>query len=677
MFIVPLLHHKSVKTCLLAFALTGSLYVYSVDIEVDSVRTRTLNTLQVEAKQQQTTRTAMPVQVYSQREIKSLNALTVTDIAKFFSGVSVKDYGGIGGLKTVSVRGMGSNFTGVSYDGVMMSDIQSGQIDLGRFSIENVSEVTLSNGQPDDIFNSARVFASASVLSIKTKFLAYNQTKLHEAKITLRTGSFGMLNPSFFMAKNAGEKWAFNFSTDILSANGTYPFLQYYGNKFNLSEVLKRTNSDVKSARTEVNSEYRINSNEKLSLKFNHFISERGLPGVVTFYNTDVSNQRLNDQSLFGQIHYENKTSKKLQHQYFARYNRSYNHFSDKDANYQGGILNDEFLQQEFYMSSVLKIHLFQTLQLAAATDWWYNNLDKQSNINFRNFAYPTRHTGLANIALKHFSEKLMLSANLLYTLTREHVRVGLATPDRNKLSPTVSATFKPYVDTDFRIRAFYKNIYRLPTFNDLYYQEIGNTNLRPENAHQFNVGFTFSDNNIPFLSILELTTDAYYNRITDKIIAIPRDLFYWSMKNKGLVAIKGLDVNLKASSKISRLGEIRILTNYSYQNAKDMTPDTENYGEQIPLTPQHAGSTSLSLAKKWWELGYNFQFTGVRWVGQLTDSRNKMEAYTTHSVYANFNYKSWELKTELLNVFNTQYEVVKFYPMPRRNFRITAAYNF
>jgi outer membrane cobalamin receptor len=270
-----------------------------------------------------------------------------------------------------------------------------------------------------------------------------------------------------------------------------------------------------------------------------------------------------------------------------------------------------------------------------------------------------------------------MLSANLLYTLTRENVRIGLAAPDRNKLSPTVSATFKPFADTDFRIRAFYKNIFRLPTFNDLYYQEIGNTNLRPENAHQFNVGFTFTDSKMPFLSLLELTTDAYYNRITDKIISTPRDLFYWSMKNIGLVAIKGLDVNLKANSKIGKLGEIRFLTNYSYQNAKDMTPNTENYGEQIPYTPLHAGSTSLSYSQNWWELGYNFQFTGVRWVGQLTDNRNKMEAYTTHSVYANFKYKSWELKTELLNVLNTQYEVVKFYPMPRRNFRITAAYSF
>ena len=62
-----------------------------------------------------------------------------------FAGANVKDYGGIGGLKTVSVRNIGAAHTAVSYDGVVVSNSQAGQIDIGRFSLDNVSTLFFSN----------------------------------------------------------------------------------------------------------------------------------------------------------------------------------------------------------------------------------------------------------------------------------------------------------------------------------------------------------------------------------------------------------------------------------------------------------------------------------------------------------------------------------------------------
>lgn len=92
----------------------------------------------------------------------------VAEAVKHFSGVNVKDYGGIGGLKTVSIRSMGAQHTGVIYDGVSISDCQSGQVDISRYSLSNVSELSLTIGQTDDIYQSAKAFASAGVLNIKT-----------------------------------------------------------------------------------------------------------------------------------------------------------------------------------------------------------------------------------------------------------------------------------------------------------------------------------------------------------------------------------------------------------------------------------------------------------------------------------------------------------------------------
>lgn len=97
-------------------------------------------------------RSMAPTQTLSKEELKSLNALQVSDAVKHFAGVTVKDYGGIGGLKTVSLRSLGAEHTAIGYDGIAVSDCQTGQIDIGRFSLDKVDRLSLSNGQNDNIF---------------------------------------------------------------------------------------------------------------------------------------------------------------------------------------------------------------------------------------------------------------------------------------------------------------------------------------------------------------------------------------------------------------------------------------------------------------------------------------------------------------------------------------------
>jgi hypothetical protein len=78
-------------------------------------------------------RSSAPLQILTKQTLQNLNVLQVSDAVKFFSGVNVKDYGGIGGLKTVSVRSLGAAHTSVSYNGIPLSDAQTGQIDIGNF----------------------------------------------------------------------------------------------------------------------------------------------------------------------------------------------------------------------------------------------------------------------------------------------------------------------------------------------------------------------------------------------------------------------------------------------------------------------------------------------------------------------------------------------------------------
>lgn len=96
-----------------------------------------------------------------------------------------------------------------------------------------------------------------------------------------------------------------------------------------------------------------------------------------------------------------------------------------------------------------------------------------------------------------------------------------------------------------------------MPTFNDLYYTDMGNAFLKPEYAEQFNVGLKYTRNfeKSPFMRMLDVSVDAYYNKITDKIIAYPKgQQFRWTMLNLGEVEIKGVDAVLNCLFTLGKL---------------------------------------------------------------------------------------------------------------------------
>lgn len=123
---------------------------------VDSTKTYHIEEVSVSA--QRIRKEVIPVQMLAGEELQKLSVHSVADAIRYFSGIQIKDYGGIGGLKTVNIRGLGTQHVGVFYDGVQLGNAQNGQIDLGRFSLDNMEAVSLYNGQKSAIFQSAKDF---------------------------------------------------------------------------------------------------------------------------------------------------------------------------------------------------------------------------------------------------------------------------------------------------------------------------------------------------------------------------------------------------------------------------------------------------------------------------------------------------------------------------------------
>ena len=123
-------------------------------------------------------REIVPAQRLSGRQLQRLSSNSIADALRYFSGVQVKDYGGIGGLKTVNVRSLGSQHVGVFYDGIQISNAQNGTVDLGKFSMDNMEVLSVYNGQKSDIFQSARDYASAAALYMVSRRPRFREGKL-------------------------------------------------------------------------------------------------------------------------------------------------------------------------------------------------------------------------------------------------------------------------------------------------------------------------------------------------------------------------------------------------------------------------------------------------------------------------------------------------------------------
>src|ERR1035437_7042087 len=334
-------------------------------------------------------RSTAPLQILSSKNIENLNVLQVSDAVKYFSGVTVKDYGGIGGLKTISVRSLGGNHTAVSYDGITLTDCQTGQIDLGRFSMENVDMISLNSGQSDNIFQPARLFASASVLNIQTLSPHFLNDKNINGKISLKSGSFGLLNPSLLLEGKINRLFSANFSGEWLSAVGKYPYtLQYGPNATNITSQEIRQNTDVHNLRLESALYANFSENENGYLKTYYYQSERGLPGPTILYNAESSSkQRIWDNTFFIQGHYEKEFSRFWVFQSNAKFNSGYLHYLDPTYLNSEGKMESRYLQTEYYGSASVLFRAMENLSFSASTDGAVTTLSSDAT----SFAFPTQ----------------------------------------------------------------------------------------------------------------------------------------------------------------------------------------------------------------------------------------------------------------------------------------------
>lgn len=630
----------------------------------------------------------VPAQKLQGKELEKLSGNSIADALRYFSGVQVKDYGGIGGLKTVNVRSLGSQHVGVFYDGIQISNAQNGTVDLGRFSMDNMEILSVYNGQKSDIFQSARDYASAAALYMVSRRPGFAGNKTDNFNFRLRTGSFDLIDVSALWEHRLGKYFSTSANAEFLNTSGKYKFRYQRDGGYDTTEI--RRNGDVMYARAEAGL-FGEMPRTSFMLKGYFYWSERGYPGaaVKKDYGISLLNEdRQKDRNIFVQSSITHKAADFYSFKAQAKYSNDYmNYIMPPYSTVQP--MNNHYLQQELYFTTSHLFSICRQLSTNVSCDLQWNSLDADGTEMFNaNFIQPRRLTVLsAAAASATFDFGLSAQASILYTYVHDMSKRGMQTAgDKNEWTPTVILSYKPWKDIGLDFRAFYKKIFRMPTFNDLYYVQLGNRNLRPEYTTQYNLGAAYSANfRDSWFSGISASVDVYYNTVKDKIIATPTsNQLVWTMVNLGYVEIRGADISVAPSMQFGPVA-ISARLNYTYQKAQDFTETKKDegyegvistYGDQIPYVPLHSGSAVLGISYGKWDFHYSFVYTGERYMLGGNIPVNYIQPWYTSDLSLSrvFDIKNTELgiTAEVNNIFNQQYEVVKWYPMPGTNFKIT-----
>lgn len=613
----------------------------------------------------------IPAQTLKGEELQRLNSNSIADALRYFSGVQIKDYGGVGGIKTVNIRSMGTNHSAVVYDGVELGNAQNGQIDLGQFSLDNIEGLSLYNGQKSEILQPAKDFGSAGNIYLRTRTPVFAEGKRFNFRAKLKAGSFDLINPSVLAEVKLSNRVNASLSAEWLYSSGKYKFRYRKTNDAGVvlyDTTAVRQNGDIHALRVEANVYGELNGG-RWTAKVYNYNSERGVPGAIV-NNVWRRGERMGDNNTFAQASHTqtfgNFTT--LNNVKYAFYHTHYVNNDERTIK-----IDNLYEQHEVYLSTANEYAINSWWRVALSYDFQWNTLWSDMS----NFPHPDRYSHMLSAATSIDLGRFKAQASALGTFIHDRLRGNQKSPeDKAVCTPAVFAGYT--LLPGFNVRAFFKQSFRMPTFNDLYYTDVGNVNLNPEKVTQYNLGLLYEKSSSSFLSAMRFSGDVYYNYVTDKIVAYPKgQQFRWTMLNLGKVDIRGVD--LTASLTVNPVKNLFLTARgqYTYQRAIDITsPSDKYYRHQIPYIPHHSGSAVLNVTWQRWALNYSFIYVGDRYCQQENIKSNYVPSWHTHdlSLSCDFAISRVDMRVlaEVNNLLSEDYDVIVNYPMPKRNFRLT-----
>lgn len=623
-------------------------------------------------KLQPLSQTAAQTQKMDSADFVRQGVADLGDALRRMSGTEVRDYGGAGGLKTVSVRGMGAAYTQVSYNGLPVTDSRSGTIDLSRYNnLTGIDKVELVVADAEQLLLPVRLLGVARLALYSEPA---DSSCLHQ-HYSVSQGSFGTVNPAAAFSVSPDGRWGMNGGANFFYGRNDYPF-ELKNGKYTTRE--HRANSRMQAWTANAGTWLKTNGGGLLQVDARYYNNHRRLPGQVVYYNP-WNDEKMVEQNAFGQLQYVQPLRKNLKLMAAAKYDFSETRYKNPGNEYPGGAWVENYWQREAYATAGMEWRPCSCVQTAYAVDYAYNGL----NSNQASGKNVWRNTLLQSISLRLLFQQVSLTLRGIGSLIwNGKKRAEVHSQNLQRLSPSLVLAWRPLSSDVLTLNAQYKEFYRVPTFSESYFYHYGTQDLRSEFTRQISVGVVAHvatrHRNVEGWA----TVNVFGGKVKNKITGVPINLFLWRMVNLGEVRTAGLEASLKAAWSPTSAQHFYLSATYTLQRVEDRTRKNEgSYGRQLVYVPLHSGSASAAWENPWVNVGVHLTAAGERWATLEHLDQTLLPSYveTGFSIYRTFQIKKVRLSAQaaLNNAFNRQYEIIRRYPMPGRAYRLTLGIDF
>ena len=534
---------------------------------------------------------------YSHFQRDSLGAyeaigLTADAVLAQAEGLYVRNYGGHGGVKTVSVRGFATNQTQLTINGVPYRQGQSQIINLGNF--------------PADAFSGMQLFRSGGDLAVNPLGGQIN-FKVNPSKSGIRlhagVGSFGEEVAAVQSALKR-KKTSLQVGLAYIAASDSFPF------ELN-GESGIRIHAQFRNLQYQLFLEQKLKPGMSLSYFATAYQAARQVPGPVLTGRPVNRDGELEEEDLFHYLrwHYQQPYEEgTFPIQWTASLSHHLNQMSYQIANQdQQYDLHDALLSLQ--ASQLRKSHRLQLLAQASYTALAGNNLA----IDFRPVEQVDRSQ--LNLAIQHQwyrplgdgGRRLATGATLRTNYLQAY---GLLPNAAAQLSMRWREGKESFLHLHYG--------HRIPSFNELYYFGYGNADLQPERVLSGDLGYLWRFQlGIPF----SLKISTFLNQTRNKIISIPINPARWSTLSIGLSQAYGVELAIEGKWKDRLSGYFH----YTLQEARDLTRDERPY---LPYTPPELINYGLSFHQSKWQLKVQGNYSSWRFALLQNGRESFLPAY-------------------------------------------------
>ena len=608
------------------------------------------------------TETGNSIQVeLSKDKIQNKLANDLGQILSLLPGLQIKNYGDVGGLKTVSFRSLGAGHTALVQDRTSVSTTQSGQADLSSFPVDFIEKLELVTLSPTRTQIPIHAKLAGVVVNVESVH-SYVGTNTRNLILGAQAGSFDQYE-GYVMLQKRGQKWAGTLTGKIRSYGGSYPYTYLNGNTIIRD---RRENNHLLEYFGTASIQFSPNQHHRFQLRVSGNEYQKDLAGAVIFYNSNAA-QYLNGYGLSGSLNHQ---FKKNRWNVFSSTNYQKNNLQYLDSTYLNsqGYLDSRYYSAQFDIQSQAAYSITEKLELLIGSSFISEKLEGKSLVG-----NPYRNTSesLLGIEWKAFG-KILAQIGAQGVFEKRDTTLK----SQWNLLPAVSWSFD--LGRKNRIGVVYRYTCRQPSFNELYYQQIGNTKLRTEKAHIASLRY---DLTLPFKKgVSQTMIQPFYSYVYDKILAIPtKNLFIWSIQNIGVSDAFGVEFTELIQKKIKQ-HTLGMRVNYTFQYTHDISdPESPTYRHVLSYSPLHSGSVELDYSWKKLSFFVLGSYLGERYALNQNIPSNLLEGYFLLDAGASYTLKlnksELTLRLSVNNLTNKQYSYINYFVMPGTHFNIRLQY--